>query len=123
LRDSLVLAWEIKGCARSGQIPLWDTCRLGLRGFPATDYLGKKSLHAQAELRWRFYKRWGLVGFAGAGRMDDSLGGYGEDETIPSYGAGIRFMVMESQRINVRVDYARSDRGNEAWYLSVTEAF
>ncbi len=32
MRDSLVLAWEINGCSRSGQIPLWDTCRLGLRG-------------------------------------------------------------------------------------------
>jgi len=123
LRDSLVLAWEINGCARGGQVPLWDTCRLGLRGFPATDYLGKKSVYAQAELRWRFYKRWGVVGFAGAGRVNDTFGRFGEDETIPSYGVGIRFMVLESQRINVRVDYARSDKGNEAWYLSVTEAF
>ena len=63
-----------------------------------------------------------MVGFAGAGRMNETLGRYGEDETIPSYGLGIRFMVMESQRINVRIDYARSDRGNDAWYLSVTEA-
>jgi hypothetical protein len=123
LSDPLVLAWEINACARGGQVPLWDTCRLGLRGFPATDYLGKKSLYAQAELRWRFYKRWGVVGFAGAGRMNETLGRYGEDETIPSYGLGIRFMVLESQRINVRVDYARSDKGNAAWYLSVTEAF
>jgi hypothetical protein len=123
LRDNLVLAWEVNGCSRSGQVPLWDTCRLGLRGFPATDYLGKQSLYGQAELRWRIYKQWGMVGFAGAGRMNETLGRYGEDETIPSYGLGIRFMVMESQRINVRVDYARSDKGNEAWYLSVTEAF
>jgi hypothetical protein len=123
LRDNLVLAWEVNGCGRSGQVPLWDTCRLGLRGFPATDYLGKQSLYGQAELRWRIYKRWGMVGFAGAGRMNETLGKYGENETIPSYGVGIRFMVMESQRINVRVDYARSDKGNEAWYLSVTEAF
>ena len=123
LRDSVVLAWEVNACSRSGQIPLWDTCRLGLRGFPATDYLAEQSLYAQAELRWRFYKRWGMVGFAGAGRLNDSLGSFGEDETIPSYGLGIRFMVLESQRINVRVDYARSDKGNEAWYLSVTEAF
>jgi len=123
LHDSLVLAWEINGCARGGQVPLWDTCRLGLRGFPATDYLGKKSVYAQAELRWRFYKRWGVVGFAGAGRMNDTFGRHGEDETIPRYGVGIRFMVLESQRINVRVDYARSNKGNEAWYLSVTEAF
>ena len=123
LRDNLVLAWEVNGCSRSGQVPLWDTCRLGLRGFPATDYLGKKSVYAQAELRWRFYKKWGVVGFAGAGRMNDTFGRFGEDETIPSYGVGIRFMVLESQRINVRVDYARSDKGNEAWYLSVSEAF
>jgi hypothetical protein len=68
LRDNLVLAWEVNGCSRSGQVPLWDTCRLGLRGFPATYYLGRQSLYGQAELRWRIYKRWGMVGFAGAGR-------------------------------------------------------
>ena len=123
LRDPLVLAWEINGCTKSGQIPLWDTCRLALRGFPATDYLSKQSLYAQAEVRWRLYKRWGIVAFAGAGRVDDSFGDQGEDETIPSYGAGLRFMLLESQRINLRIDYARSDKGRDAWYLSVTEAF
>lgn len=123
LKDSLVLAWEVNGCARGGDIPLWDTCRLGLRGFSATSYLGKRSLYAQAEIRWRFYQRWGLVGFAGAGRIYEPILGIGEDDTIPSYGAGIRFMVLESQRINVRVDYARSQGGDSAWYLSVTEAF
>jgi len=55
--------------------------------------------------------------------MNDSFNMHGEDETIPSYGVGIRFMLLESQRINLRIDFARSDKGNEAWYLSVTEAF
>ena len=64
-----------------------------------------------------------MVGFAGAGRVDDLFGRQGKDETIPSYGVGVRFMVLESQRINLRIDYGRSDKGNEAWYLSVTEAF
>jgi hypothetical protein len=32
-------------------------------------------------------------------------------------------MLLESQRINLRIDYARADKGDEAWYLSVTEAF
>jgi hypothetical protein len=123
LSNSFVLAWEANGCKKSGRIPLWDTCRLNLRGFPITDYLSRESLYAQAEARWRFYKRWGLVAFAGAGRVDDSLGAHGEGETIPSYGVGVRFMVLESQRINVRVDYARTDNGNSAWYLAVTEAF
>lgn len=123
LANPLVLAWDINGCSKSGQIPLWDACRLALRGFSGTDYLSKRSLYAQAEIRWRFYKRWGMVAFAGAGRVYDSLGESGEDETIPSYGVGLRFMVHEPQRINVRLDYARSDKGNDAIYLSVTEAF
>ena len=123
LNDSLVLAGELSGCTKDGQIPLWDTCRLSLRGFPVTDYLSKRSIQAQVEARWRFYKRWGMVAFAGAGRVEDSFGNHGEGKTIPSYGVGLRWMVLESQRINVRVDFARSDDGNSAMYLGVTEAF
>jgi hypothetical protein len=123
LIDPLVLAWELSGCTKDGRIPLWDTCRLNLRGFSLTEYLSKQSILAQVEARWRIYKRWGLVAFAGGGWVDDSFGNHGEGETIPSYGAGLRWMVLESKRINVRVDYARSDNGNSAWYLSVAEAF
>jgi hypothetical protein len=123
LSETMVLAWDINGCSKSGQIPLWDACRLGLRGFSATDYQGKQSLYGQAEFRWRFYKKWGMVTFAGAGRVEDTFAGLGENETIPSYGVGLRFMALESQRINIRVDYARSNNGNAAFYLSVTEAF
>jgi outer membrane protein assembly factor BamA len=123
LADHFVLAWNVSACKKSGRIPLWDTCRLNLRGFPFTDYLSKEALSAQAEARWRFYKRWGVVAFAGAGRVDDSFGGNREGDTIPSYGVGLRFMLLKSQRINVRVDYARTDNGGDAWYLSVMEAF
>ena len=123
LSDTLVLAWELSGCMKDGRIPLFDTCRLNLRGFPLTDYLSKESILGQVEARWRVYKRWGLVAFAGGGRVDDSFGGRGEGETIPSYGAGLRWMVLESKRINVRVDYARTSNGGSAWYLSVAEAF
>ena len=123
LRDPLVLAWEVNACWKDGRVPLWDTCRLTLRGFPITEYLSLQNVQAQAELRWQFWKRFGVAAFAGGGRVRDSLGGYGEDETIPSYGVGLRWMVLESQRINIRVDYARSNNGNDAWYLSVAEAF
>jgi len=123
LSDPLVLAWEVNACLKEGRIPLWDTCRLTLRGFPITRYLSLQSIQAQAEVRWNFHKRWGMVAFAGAGRVKDSLDNHGEDETIPSYGIGLRWMVLKSQRINVRVDYARSNNGQSAWYLSVAEAF
>ena len=37
LSDSFVLAWELQGCQREGTVPLWDSCRIKLRGFSATD--------------------------------------------------------------------------------------
>ena len=122
LTDHLVLAWQVEGCYRSGTIPLWDACRVGLRGFPATDYLGKSTAIAQVEARWRMSERWGLVGFAGGGYVDTSFSEVDIHDLIPSYGIGLRFMVLKSKRINIRVDYGRSDN-SDAIHLSVGEAF
>ena len=120
--DSLVLAWELQGCQRGGTAPLWDACRVKLRGFSATDYLGKVSSSGQAEARWQPTKRWGLVGFAGAGYVGSSFNGIREHEAIPSYGVGLRFMVLKAKRINLRLDYARST-DSDAIHFSVGEAF
>jgi len=122
LTDSLVLAWEVQSCSRHGFAPLWDACRVMLRGFAATDYLGGVSASGQAEVRWRLNERWGLVGFAGQGYVGSSFNGIKEHEPIPSYGAGLRFSVLKSKRINLRLDYARST-DSEAVYVSVGEAF
>jgi hypothetical protein len=123
LLDKLVIAWDVNGCRKSGNIPLWDTCRLNLRGFPVTDYLSRQSLASQVEARWRLSKRWGVVGFAGAGLVDRPFAGNGDGEIIPSYGIGLRFAVLPSQRIHMRLDYGRSNTGAGAVYLAVGEAF
>lgn len=120
--DSLVLAWEIQGCQRSGTAPLWDSCTVKLRGFAATDYLSKASASSQVEGRWQLSDRWGVVGFAGAGYVGNSFNGIREREAIPSYGVGLRFMVLKNKRINLRLDYARSTE-SDAIHVSVGEAF
>jgi hypothetical protein len=120
--ESLVLAWELRGCMRVGSTPLWDACMVGLRGFPVTDYLVKEVASGQLEARWRLNERWGLVGFAGAGYVADSFSGIREYEPIPSYGAGVRFSVLAAKRINLRIDYARS-RNSDAVYVAVGEVF
>ena len=122
MTDSVVLAWEALGCQRKGTVPLWDSCRIKLRGFSATDYLGKASYSAQAELRWRMSKRWGLVAFGGAGEGADSFSGFRDRASIPSYGAGLRFSVLPAKRVNMRLDYAKS-RDSDAIHFSVGEAF
>ena len=122
LSESLVLAWELRGCIREGTTPLWDACTLKLRGFPVTDYLGRETASGQVEARWRLNKRWGLVGFAGSGYVGNSFSEIRDREAIPSYGAGIRFMVLAAKRINLRIDYARSN-DSDAIHVSVGEAF
>ncbi len=122
LSDSVVLAWEIQGCKRGGSAPLWDACTIKLRGFSATDYLGKVSTSGQVEARWQLNKRWGLVGFGGAGYVARTFSGIREREAIPSYGIGVRFMVLAAKRINIRLDLARST-DSDAIHLSVGEAF
>lgn len=118
----LVLAWEVESCQRAGTVPLWDACSIGLRGFPVTDYLGKVSASAQFEARWRMNKKWGAVIFAGGGYVGSSFSAVREQELIPSYGIGLRFMVLQAKRINLRLDYARST-DSDAVYVSVGEAF
>ena len=118
----LVLAWEMKFCGRKGTVPIWDGCLIPLRGFSALDYIALRSVAGQAELRWRLNSRWGVVGFAGGGYIKESLFPFQDESFVPSYGVGIRFMVLKSKRINLRVDYARSD-DSDAIYLSVGEAF
>ena len=122
LTDSIVLAWEVLGCARSGTTPLWDACTVKLRGFSATDYLGKVSASGQVEARWQMSKRWGLVGFAGSGYVGTSFSGVRDDKPIPSYGVGVRFMVLAAKRINMRLDFARS-LDSDAVHFTVGEAF
>lgn len=80
------------------------------------------SASVQIETRWQMSRRWGLVGFAGSGYVGDSFAGVREREPIPSYGAGIRFMVLPAKRINIRLDYARS-KDSDAIHFSVGEAF
>ncbi len=125
LLDPLVLAYDINGCTRSGQVPLWDACRLALRGFSATKYLSEASVSTQAEGRWQFYPKWrlGMAAFAGVGYTKNTSSAAFDGDVVPSYGLGLRWMVMRSKRINVRVDYARSSDNSSAWYLSVLEAF
>jgi len=62
------------------------------------------------------------VGFGGVGYVTSSFSQIRERTAIPSYGMGIRFMVLAAKRINIRIDYGRSTDSN-AIHLSVGEAF
>jgi hypothetical protein len=122
MSETVVLGLDLQACQRKGTVPLWDSCLIKLRGFSATDYLGKASYSAQVEVRWRLSRRWGVVAFGGGGEVADSFSGFRDRSLIPSYGAGVRFSVLPAKRINMRLDYAKS-RDSDAIHFSVGEAF
>jgi len=93
-----------------------------LRGYASGRYRDYVFMATQAELRWYFWKGLGAVVFAGIG---STTGGFDElfkGTVLPSYGAGVRYMLHKDQRLVMRVDYGR---GNEDGmiYFSISEAY
>jgi len=123
----MTLAVSGTACATPGDAPFYALCkfgsRLNLRGYVAGRYRDKTMLTAQAEYRWRFYKRFGMVAFAGVGQVAESWSDYDTDNLLPSAGIGVRFMLSEENRLNISVDYAVGKGDNNALYFYVMESF
>ncbi|TNJ45793.1 BamA/TamA family outer membrane protein [Tamlana fucoidanivorans] len=130
LAKDKVLATRLSGGSAFGDVPFdgYQTygSRSSLRGYEAGKYRGKHLITLQSELRWRFYRKWGAVFFAGTGSVWGNENN-GEEEFerqwLPSAGAGLRFMVSPAKKINLRLDYAYGVDGNQGLYFGVMEAF
>lgn len=124
-----VFAFGLGGGFATGDVPFDGYQNYGvrnnLRGYQAGKYKGKYMVAGQAEYRWRFYKRWGAVAFAGLGSVwgNDQEEEAFEKGLLPAGGLGMRFMVSREKRINLRLDYAVGVDGNQGLYFGVMEAF
>ena len=126
LADRMVLAYRAFGKFTAGKVPIFDLAFFGthndLRGYPGGQYLDKMMIATQLEYRWRFWKRWGMVAFAGVGEVAPKVSEFAAGNLLPSVGAGLRFMVSEANRVNISVDYARGKEG-DGIYFYIGEAF
>ncbi|MGB5508440.1 BamA/TamA family outer membrane protein [Robiginitalea sp.] len=130
LKENMILAANISGGIAWGDVPFDGYqiygVRNSLRGYEAGKYKGRNMIASQAELRWRFYNKWGAVAFAGTGSIwGNDSGGEEEFERkwLPSAGLGLRYMVSKAKKINIRLDYALGVDGNQGLYFGVMEAF
>lgn len=124
--DSMIIAGRVSACTTPGDTPFYALCKFGqdfdLRGYVGGRYRDKALLAIQAEFRWSFTKRWGAVGFLGAGGVGDSFSDFGKGTTLPGAGVGVRYSVSPEHRLNVSLDWAVGRDGNYV-YLYVGEAF
>jgi outer membrane translocation and assembly module TamA len=121
-----VLAFQGYGFLAAGDIPFNELAQMGgdmiMRGYFQGSYRDKNLLAFQSEYRLQVLKRWGIVGFAGAGGISDAMGNFESKNIKPNYGGGLRFKINRKENVNVRMDYGFGN-GQQNIYFFIAEAF
>jgi outer membrane protein assembly factor BamA len=121
-----VLAFQGYGILSVGDVPFNELAQMGgemiMRGYYQGSYRDKNLLAVQAEYRLQLLKRWGIVGFAGVGSINDAMNHFDLNNAKPSYGGGLRFKINRKENVNVRVDYGFGN-GQQNIYFFIAEAF
>lgn len=93
-----------------------------LRGYFQGRYRDRDLVAFQAEYRAPVWWRFGVVGFAGVGRVSHDFGGLELDGLHAAAGWGIRFLLSRDEGLNLRADWGFAE-GSSGFYLGIGEAF
>ena len=124
--NTQVLALQLWGEFLIGNPPFYRMALLGgqylLRGYFEGRYRNNDLIAAQAEYRLPLFWRIGGVLFASAGDVSDRLENLGLDDIKWAVGGGLRLMLSQDEKLNLRVDAAV---GVDTWgiYATAKEAF
>lgn len=125
-RRNSVLALQAVVKLDQGRAPVRNLAKLGgpelMRGYFQGRYMDLSMAAAQAE--WRQYLVWrlGVVGFVSAGEVGPHFSSYSLPGIHYAYGAGIRIMMKEKEKVNLRIDYGRGENSS-GLYVMIKEAF
>jgi outer membrane protein assembly factor BamA len=98
-----------------------------MRGYYTGRYRDENLIAAQAELRYRFMNRFGIVAFAGGGKVFAN-GSFSLHDLKPDYGFGGRYFFDTAKGLSVRLDYGvgekkAGEKRQSGMYISLAEAF
>ena len=85
-------------------------------------YQGEEVAQAEAELRWQFWKRFSLVGFAGTGKAWSDIHGIERDRSVVTGGGGFRYEIARKYGIHAGLDVAWGP-DDTALYIQVGSAW
>ena len=120
-----VLAARIHGEFGLGTILFEQQVVIGgkdIRGYSEAKYRGDGLVSLQAEYRWNFLDKMGLVGFAGIASIYGSQDPQFDWRIYPGGGLGYRYQVFKDNGLNIGLDGAV---GKDDWgvYFRIGEAF
>jgi outer membrane protein assembly factor BamA len=126
LGKSSILAAQVYFEGTYGVVPFQTMATFGggerARGYFRGRYIDNAQYVIQAEYRWRFKPRWVAAAFLLVGEVGD-LPRYFFQNLKPSFGTGIRWQILKSQKTLVRLDVGIGKDGSNGLYFGVNEAF
>ena len=102
----------------TGSIPFYLEPYIDLRGIPVLRYAGKDVILGEAEVRWNFMPRVGLIGFTGIGWAAEHFSDLKDASSRVTYGAGLRYYVAKAFGLHAGFDIARGPE-DTAFYLTI----
>ena len=122
LLPTLSLGLRADGAATFGDTPFYLKPFISLRGAPIMRYQGDEVAQIEVELRWQFWRRLSVVGFAGGGAAWNDLERFNGTKTVPTGGFGFRYEIARRYGIHMGIDVAFGP-DNNAFYVQVGSAW
>lgn len=122
LSSRLFLGVRLNASATFGDAPFYLRPFISLRGAPVMRYQGEEVAQVEAELRWQFWKRFSLIGFAGAGAAWNDFEKLENAQAILTGGTGFRYELARKYGIHVGLDVAFSEH-DTAIYVQIGSAW
>jgi Omp85 superfamily domain len=119
---TLYLGVRGDAAATFGDAPFYLRPFISLRGAPIMRYQGEEMAQIETELRWQFWKRFSVVGFAGVGGVWNDFERFHNTRTIPTGGFGFRYELAGRYGIHMGFDIAFGP-DNTAVYVQVGSAW
>ena len=125
-----ILAFDLQAELNSAGTPWVYNASIGgissMRGYYAGRFNDLCAVTLQAELRQKIYKGFGAAAWGGAGNVFRNFASFNWNETLPTYGVGLRYEVKRN--LNIRLDYGFGSRDNSGELIhgalfSLNEAF
>jgi hemolysin activation/secretion protein len=115
-------ALNLQGNASFGDSPFYALPYVSLRGVPVMRYQGEEVVALEGELRWQFWQRFSILGFAGAGNAWNNFEKLDSTQGVVSGGGGFRYELARKYGIHVGLDVGFS-RDTTAFYVQVGSAW
>ena len=109
LHSRLTLGAQGSATLSFGEMPFFLRPFIILRGAPIMRYFGEHVGQVETELRWQFWKRFSLVGFAGVGATysdTERLERLDGEQRVVTGGGGFRYEVARDYKLHMGLDLA-----------------